>query len=274
MSKSTWQRSLLFVLAPMVVVSGRAWADSATEPVTLEQVRLQVEADAARIAAEEPELYGELLRLRPRVTRGGMLRFTSHLVHDERATPIFLYRLLKDQEDPPTRRALAAALPRTGGDWSAAALALLRAEPEAPLRRVLVTAMRRAVSALARYWVLQGLRDSDPVVRATAATTAPWLPGHADVRRALLARLEDPVPLVQAEAARALGVLAVPAALGPLEGLLDASDVSVRLEALSALERLDVSAAAMAVRRRPSLMRDQSAAVRRNVRRILGERQP
>jgi HEAT repeat protein len=203
-----------------------------------------VDATVKALAEEDPALYEQLLAMRPATTHAGGIRFTDPAIHDPRAAAVLLHRLQTENLDPETRAALVEALPRTGGDYGEAAVALLGQEKDADVRRALVGTMKRAEPERAVEGVRLGLSDQDSRVRAEAATMAGWISEGADLEPQLVSALEEKDPGIRAAASRSLGVLKVASAFDSVVPLLADDSAEVRLQALHALERIDAGQAA------------------------------
>jgi HEAT repeat protein len=203
-----------------------------------------VDETVRTLAEEDPALYERLISMTPGTTQAGSMRFAGPAIHDPRATAVFLHRLQTENLDAEMRAALVEALPRTGGDYSEAAVALLGQEKDASVRMALVGTMKRAEPQRAVEGVRLGLADEDPRVRAEAATMAGWLSEGTDLEPQLLSALEEKTPEIRAAASRSLGVLKATGAFDSIVPLLADDSAEVRLQALHALERIDASQAA------------------------------
>ncbi|MCA9687520.1 MAG: HEAT repeat domain-containing protein, partial [Myxococcales bacterium] len=141
-----------------------------------------------------------------------------------------------------TRAALAAALPRTGGEWAEALVDMLAGEDDPAVRVAMVSTLHRAPPAIARRGLALGLDDGDAAVRYEAAMTAASVPSVTDepaLTGILRQRLTDGDARTRAAAARSLGVLGVTEAFAEIAALVADDDSHVRLESLQALGRLD-----------------------------------
>lgn len=187
-----------------------------------------------------PELFARFERQAPLPAVNGMLRFRGDEVADPRLAPLLLERLLRRPERAETL-ALIEVLPRTGGDWADAFVALAAAEPDPALRAILVASLRWAPTAAAQAGIRAGLRDGSGLVRGEAARAAGWRKDGAGLASDLARVLGDADPYTRAMAARSLGYLRAGAAFEPLLPLLGDPDAEVRLQALRALERLDAA---------------------------------
>ncbi len=154
-----------------------------------------------------------------------------------------LQEALRDA-DPAVRRAAAEAFLRAGGVVSVARASEWLAASEPSWRRVAIRALARHRDAEALEALLRALSDPQPALRAEAAERLPWTipPRAGALRRAarngLLARLEDPIPLVRRAVVRALGRLGDPVARTEVAARLGDADRLVRLEVPDALARI------------------------------------
>lgn len=198
-----------------------------------------VEAEVDRLRAERPEYFDQVMALPVRSTRAGFPRMTGPLVREPDAAPILLHRLLTKAEPSDVRAAIVDALPRTTGDFSAAAAELITLETDPRVRELLCATLQRAEPPYAIEGLARGLQDSSPAVRAEALRSLGARPDDgAQLSSELIAALSDPDVVVQQEAARALGNLQVEAAADALIGRLSSSDPEVRRHSLRALSRV------------------------------------
>ncbi len=199
----------------------------------------QANAQAFRIA--DPQRFAQVDDLTPITTRKGTLLFVGDAVRNPQAADVLLSRLAAGEDDPAMRAALVEALPRTGGEFGPAIIAMLAEESDPELRVVMLGTLQRADASSAHVGLRAGLEDADPLVRAEAARVASMrADGSAlatDLRRALL----DEVPAVRAAAARTSGVLGLSDTRELLVEGLDDANAEVRLQALRAVGRIDPS---------------------------------
>ncbi|MEZ4385662.1 MAG: HEAT repeat domain-containing protein [Nannocystaceae bacterium] len=201
---------------------------------------------AAPEAPRDPaSIRAHLEALAPATTRAGHLRFTDPLLGDAVATEVLAARLAAAATLAQERHALAEALHRTGGAWSAAILTQLAVEADPEVRVILVGTLAKAPTADALAGLRLGLDDGDPRVRRAACELAGWAPeaGAAEAER-LVAALGDDEAMIRAAAARSLGLLGDAGRFAAVAPGLQDSDAEVRLQSLRALERLDRSRAA------------------------------
>jgi HEAT repeat protein len=175
-----------------------------------------------------------------RSTRAGFPRLTGPLVRDPDAAPILLHRLSSKGEGVDTRAAIIEALPRTTGDFSAAAAELLALETDPRVRELLCSALARAQPPYALEGLARGLEDSAARVRAEALRSLGQRTADGrELSPQIIAALSDSDEVVQQEAARALGTLQVAAATDALVERLSSSSADVRRHSLRALSRID-----------------------------------
>lgn len=198
-----------------------------------------VEAEVERLRAQRPDYYDAVMTMPARTTRAGFPRFTGPQVRDPEAAPILLHRLLSKGEPSEIRAAIVEALPRTSGDYSAAAAELLTLETDPRVRELLVGIMHRAQAPYALQGLERGLSDANPAVRAEAARAAGRRTESLELAPKLIAALTDTESKVQIEAARALGNLQAESAKEALVGRLSSDSAQVRRHALRALSRID-----------------------------------
>ncbi len=94
---------------------------------------------------------------------------------------------------------------------------------DAETQRTALFELKKIGSEEASRIALPALKNSDELVRATAASAVVWLPGDEAVA-ALLPLLNDESEFVRREAAYALGEVGDPAAIAPLLSMIDNSD--------------------------------------------------
>ncbi len=221
--------------------------DAAAPPTerarTPEDWRPWVEAEVTKIRDADPDFYGAIRALSPTETRAGSLRIVDPALHDARALPLLLDRLLHEARAPEYRAALVDAAARTGGDLGPPVLDLLAEEREPQVRVVLVATLRRADVKHATLGVTRALQDRDPQVRTTAAQVAGYVKDGAALTAPLQAALDDREVSVRSMAARALGIHELAEATPKLTALLADDAPEVRLAALRALGRVDPASA-------------------------------
>jgi HEAT repeat protein len=190
-----------------------------------------------------PDLYASFATRQAAPTRAGMLRFRGADLADARLAPLFLERLLQ-QPSTDHQAALIEVLPRTGGDWAEAYVALIPQQADQQLRAMMVASMRYAPKAQALEGIRLGLDDGDAYLRGEAARAAGWSEHGEGLAPELMRALADLDPYVRAMAARSLGTHRVAQAFEALVPLLGDSDAEVRLRAMRSMARIDAEAMA------------------------------
>ena len=111
-------------------------------------------------------------------------------------------------------------------------------------RRAQTALSKRGREALAAVSDALASSKTDPVAKRHLVWTLDAIAGGTpEASEPLIASLRSPWPDVRSQAARALGVRAVPIAEEPLKGLLDDPEHTVQLQAVIALGRIGASAA-------------------------------
>lgn len=202
----------------------------------------QVRQGAALVSAwrEDADVAAELRDAPLVVTRARIGR----VVHDSLGTPlaraVLADRLVNGQDVAADRLGLAHALAMDPEMDPVVLAGLISVEADPEVRAVLVWGWKESADAQAASAGLRvALSDPSPVVRTRAAEAAAYAEIDPALADALLARLSDDTPEVRARSARALGWKKVGVAYEPLTALLGDADPAVRLQALSALERID-----------------------------------
>jgi hypothetical protein len=203
--------------------------------------RVRQQAAAIRAWQESPDLAELAWDLQPRPTRAGHPRFHDPALRDSGMAPVVLERLLSQGEPEEVRMALVDLLPRIGGEWDAALAAAYDSEPQAGVRMMMVETARRASPDVARQLVALGAADDATTARAAAMRAASHVEDTPELAPLLLAGMADTAPEVRAFAARSAGWLELSDTIAPLQTLLRDEDAEVRLSALRAIERIDVS---------------------------------
>lgn len=245
-------------------------AKTATQTVAVKDWRPWMEAEVQRLREDRPETVDALMTLEARPTRAGLLRLTGPLVRDPEAAPILLHRLLSRGEPAPVRAAIVEALPRTGGDFSAALAELMALETAPEVREVICASLYRAQAPYALDGLALGVADVSPRVRAEALRSLGRRTDAHDLSTTIIEALADPDPVVQLEAARTLGNLRVEAAFVPLQAQLQSSSAPVRLHSLRAMSRIDPEAT-RALSQLQALRSDPDAKVARLAERLATE---
>ncbi len=132
--------------------------------------------------------------------------------------------------------------------------------------------IRNLESAEASRIAIPALRDSEVIVRATAAFSVVFLPAD-EAAQVLLPLLQDRAELVRREAAYALGKVGNPSAINPLLQILQRDKVlEVRGAAAVAVGQIgDVSAALALMRILRSRPREQEEFIRRSAAKSIGQ---
>lgn len=194
------------------------------------------------VERDQPQLASAVRALPPTPTRAGTLRLVGDPLRAPQASAVLAARLTQAAPEA-ERRAVAEALPRTGGAWHQWAAPLAEVEETASVKAILLEGLVRAPASVLST-VHAALSHDDPTVRAAAARA---LSGHRDgasYAHALRDALSDPSALVRAEACRGLGWFEDATAWAALEARLQDDSGDVRLRALRALQRIDEARAA------------------------------
>ncbi len=188
----------------------------------------------------QPNKHADLSARRP--SQGGELDLTD-IQGNPSAAPVLVTRLMGN-EPPDNRKALAEALPTTGGDWQEASAALVSLDADASVRQALVESMRYAEAPHSVEGLRKGFADEDPKVQAAAARTA----GFCKEGRMLYDELHSSLFAddwdLRAASAQSLGKLEMVEARSGLIKALKDEHPQVRLYALLALEHIDPSGVA------------------------------
>jgi len=293
------RKTFLFALCAASLTSPAALADSASEALLLDRYLAAsaplldpAQAEAVTLSEAQLEealtsadwrvrqqaalalgwrqyeaLFQEHAALQPLPTRIDTLRMLGSAVADERLTPLYLERLLRGDESLENRLALADILPRSGGDWTEAAVTLLQSDEDPALRAMLAACLRYGEAQHALPALRNALATPQSQVRLEAARALAWRSDGAQAADELEAALADDDAELRATAARALGYLGVESAFTALTGLLEDADAAVRLQAVNALGRLDAPRAASLSQLR-SLEYDEDPRVARAAKRV------
>ncbi len=170
--------------------------------------------------------------------------------------------------------AQTAADERAAIEWQfyAAELRKMLATPSVEQRREALFQIRNLRTAEASRIAITALKDSDEMVRATAAGSVIFLP-PAEAAPALIPLLTDRSEFVRREAAYALGKSGDPSATVPLVRVLEQDrDLEVRAAAAVGLGGIgDVAAVASLVRYLQTRPREENEFVRRSAARAIGQ---
>jgi HEAT repeat protein len=201
------------------------------------RARVAVEIEA--LQQREPAQLDKLMALQPDRAVEDALFFSQPEASDRRAAPVFLRRLLAGTESVKVRRALAEALPQTGGDWQEAAAALIAVDASPVVRKQLVETMRYAGPPHSVEGLRRGFKDEAPEVKVAAARAAGFSRSGADLFEELYSSTFDVDPDLRAAAVQAFGMLRLPSSRDVLIKALSDDDREVRLQALLSLEQID-----------------------------------
>lgn len=201
------------------------------------RARVAVEIEA--LQQREPAQLDKLMALQPDRAVEDALFFSQPEASDRRAAPVFLRRLLAGTEPVKVRRALAEALPQTGGDWQEAAAALIAVDASPVVRKQLVETMRYAGPPHSVEGLRRGFKDEAPEVKVAAARAAGFSRSGADLFEELYSSTFDVDPDLRAAAVQAFGMLRLPSSRDVLIKALSDDDREVRLQALLSLEQID-----------------------------------
>ncbi|MBA3548011.1 MAG: HEAT repeat domain-containing protein [Nannocystis sp.] len=191
-----------------------------------------------KLQTEAPELLTRLGALQPTRSGADGMLFTQPELHDPRAAPILLQRLLAGADPVKVRCAIVDALPATGGDWQEGAAALIAVDSSAKVRKQLVEVMRYAGDHAVQGLRL-GFKDEDPEINIAAARTAGFSRQGPQLLPELYSSTFDTDWDLRAAAVQALGMLKLPQSRDVLIKALADESRDVRLQALLALEQLD-----------------------------------
>lgn len=206
-------------------------AAAAQAPTQAPDWRARVGAALEKLQAEDPALVTRL--------SGPPELISEADLRDRRAAAVLLSRLLKGADAAPARRALAEALPQTGGDWQEGAAALIASDPSPEVRKQLVELMRYAEPPHCIEGLRRGFRDPDPEVNIAAARTTGFSRSGGELFQELFSSTFDADWDLRAAAVQALGMLRLPRSRELLIKALADEEREVRLQALLALEQLD-----------------------------------
>lgn len=200
------------------------------------QSRVAIAID--KLQKDSPELLTKLSALQPTRSGADGMLFTQPELHDPRAAPILLQRLLAGTDPVKVRCAIVDALPGTGGDWQEGAAALIAVDSSARVRKQLVEVMRYAGDHSVQGLRL-GFKDEDPEINIAAARTAGFSRQGPALLPELYSSTFDTDWDLRAAAVQALGMLKLPQSRDVLIKALADESRDVRLQALLALEQLD-----------------------------------
>lgn len=191
------------------------------------------------LQAADPALFDRLNAIQPDREVEGELYFTQQDLHDRRAATVLLRRLLAGTDPAKVRRAIADALPLTGGDWQAGAAAMVGLDASPLVRKKLIEVMRYADAKHSLHGLRLGFKDEDLDVQAAAARAAGFHPQGGELFPELHSAYLTGDWDLRAAAVQALGMLRLPRSRDILIAALGDEEREVRLQALVALEQLD-----------------------------------
>lgn len=229
---------LLAAAAPGAPATPAPSARSAPTPAPTLGWHERVAVAVAKLQTEAPELLARIEAMQPDHKAGDDLIFNQPELHDPRAAPILLRRLLAATDPIKVRCAIVDALPRTGGDWQEGAAALIALDSSPRVRKQLVATMRYAGPHSVRG-LRSGFKDEDPEINVAAARIAGFSSHGAELYSELYAATFDSDWDLRAAAVQALGMLKLPRSREVLIKALGDESRDVRLQALLALEQLD-----------------------------------
>lgn len=189
--------------------------------------------------AKKQESCLHLRELPPLRTRAGHYRFAVPETEDDGAALVMLERMLKGGESAEIRSALVPAFGSLLRDRAGLALYLYEREAEEQVRARLVAEVKTAQEGVANELLARGVVDSSAAVREISAAMIGYRTPNDTLTSALVQLLTDDTAVVRAMSARSLGWLHTSSAFEGLTATLDDPDANVRLQALSALNRLD-----------------------------------
>lgn len=207
------------------------------------QQRMNIEFELFK--SRDRAAFDVVMNLQPdEKTRSGRLLYTDKRLRDPRVAPVLLHRLISEKEKPKVRRAIAEALPMTGGDWEEAASHLLVIEADPDVRLALVRCMRHSKSPYDLKGLRVGLKDEKFDVQVAALETAGYVANGKVLRSELLSATFDERWEKRAAAIRSLGNLREVRSWRTLVRALSDRKAEVRLQALIGLEKIDANKAA------------------------------
>lgn len=201
--------------------------------------RSRVAVAIEALQKQDARLLKQLEAIQPDTLTEDAFAFTQPELHDPRAAPVLLRRLLQGTDSVVVRCALVDALPLTGGDWQEAAAALVAIDASPRVRKQLVEVMRYAEPPHSINGLRLGFKDEDLEVNVAAARTAGFSRSGADLFPELYSSTFDADWDLRAAAVQALGMLKLPKSREVLLKALEDEEREVRLQALLALEQLD-----------------------------------
>ncbi|MCA9715551.1 MAG: HEAT repeat domain-containing protein [Myxococcales bacterium] len=211
------------------------------KPATVEDLdwkqRVAIKSD--EVQRKDPGQHQQLLELQSKKDAAGVPSLEGPLVENNPdAAPVLVTRMLDGKESNQNKEAIAYALPRTGGDWSEAAAALIPLEADPRVRKALVESMRYAEDPHGVEGLRHGFKDEEAEIRAAAARTAGFNPSGRMLYNELLSGLFAEDWDMRAASAQSLGKLEMKEAESALRRSLADEHEQVRLYSLLALEKI------------------------------------
>ncbi len=212
-----------------------------SKPATVEELdwkqRVAIKND--EIKRKDPGTHQQLMELQSKPDAAGVPSLDGPLIEaNPDAAPVLVTRML-GEDTKKNKQAIAGALPRTGGDWSEAAAALIPLAADPEVRKALVESMRYAEDPHAVEGLKHGFQDEVPEIRAAAARTAGFSESGRMLYNELLSGLFAEDWDMRAASAQSLGKLQMREATSALRRSLNDEHEQVRLYSLLALEKID-----------------------------------
>ncbi len=212
-----------------------------SQPATVEELdwkqRIAIKND--ELKRKDPGTHQQLMELQSKPDAAGVPSLDSPLIDtNPDAAPVLVTRML-GEDTKKNKQAIAYALPRTGGDWSEAAAALIPLEADAEVRKALVESMRYAADPHSIEGLKHGFKDEVPAIRAAAARTAGFSESGRMLYNELLSGLFAEDWDTRAASAQSLGKLQMKEATSALRRSLSDEHEQVRLYSLLALEKIE-----------------------------------
>jgi hypothetical protein len=199
----------------------------------------RIDAEAVLAYRVNVDKGAEILRMPPVPTRAGHPRFVGPLMGEDATPALLLYRLQRGSEATEVRSALVEALGSQIQTRPGLGLALMETEEAEEVRQRIVMMVRRAPYDVAAPVLHRAFTDESALAQEAAAVTAGNRKDGWRWKQALVAQLQNEEGRVRAASARALGWLEQKAIFNELAALLTDIDAEVRLQAVTAIHRLD-----------------------------------
>ena len=198
--------------------------------------------ETASFCAVNVEACLFLQDMKPVRTRAGHYHFTGAYLNVPGAEAVLLNRLISGVDTSEVRSALVPALQPFLATRPEMAEELYGAETDAGVRVQLVASMQDSRRSSAHSFLMRASRDGDARVRQTVASTVGFRDKDSRWLPVLESMLMDEHPSVRAMSARSLGWYGESRSFDALLKHLQDDEASVRLQVLSALERIDATA--------------------------------